>query len=203
MPTTGQIIRARRDELGWSLRVAAARVGVVDQTWSRWERDERAIDFPGMAGRVSRVLGLTLDELAGLVPTGLDLGGEWRGVRWQTWRGGRPVIDRHGMTAIHSHDRITMDSTAGYMWRGEVKLIDNSVLGTYRSTEEDKAFRGALSFWLHPDSRAMIGTWAGRFTDGQGSGWGVIARDQSRADALIDTLIAHGPGPLTEWPRET
>lgn len=201
MPTTGQIIKERRELLGISQVQVAKHMGVSDRTVARWEENQAQLSYPGSAAKLAALLGLGLDEMAGVVPIGLDLGGEWH-ARWHTSRNGKPIIDKHGLIAVYAYDRMAMNATGDYRWRGDCQVIGYDLTGTYRSIEADVEHRGALYFWLHPNMQAAVGHWVGRSSDCViGTGWGVLARASKQADQLIETLVEHGYKNLTEWPQ--
>lgn len=197
----GRIIEARRKKLGIDQEPLAALVGVTARQIRRYESGDQE-PTASVCDRLAGALNLTLGELFGKVPIGLDLSGEWFAT-WQTSRGGVPVIDRHGLIASHAGDRLALSATGDYLWSADLDLFDSSLMGTYRSTERDRQFRGTLYFDLADDAHAMMGRWSGRWADGVLGkyGFGVIARDSDRADRLLDWLIHH-PGPITAWPQE-
>jgi hypothetical protein len=168
----------------------------------RWEADERALEFPGQVIAMAKYLGLSLDEIGGLTPTGLEMGGKWY-ARWHVPRNGTMTIDRHELTILHSRDHLTMEGDGNYLWQAEARIQDEVITGTYSSASAGHDNRGSIYFWLHPDGQTMIGHWLGRSGPVMlGTGWGVMARDHSRADGLITTLIDGGYRNLTEWPSE-
>ncbi len=63
--TVGSRIKARRIELGFSMRRLAAQVGVSHQQWRKWERDESRIADAHLAV-ICRVLEVSADVLLGL-----------------------------------------------------------------------------------------------------------------------------------------
>jgi transcriptional regulator with XRE-family HTH domain len=209
MPDYGEILRVRRLARGLDQKDIAEAAGVGLRTVQRWEDCERQIDFPDIAMKIARKLGLTLDELAGVTPIGIELSGEWH-ARWQTWRYGQPVIDRHPTAITQSGPRLVMDSTGDYMWRAETSLVGDHLEGIYHSIEVGREFHGTLHLWLgvrtdeflNAEADMMIGHWSGSFFDAPvGSGWGVIARDGDQAERMIRHLIDHGSAPLLAWPE--
>lgn len=200
MPDVGTIIRARRDALGLDAQGLADLVGTTATQISRWENSRQEPTSSSLKA-LTRALGLSADELLGLVPIGLDLSGRWFAA-WDTTRAGVPVVDRHTLTGELRGVDFTFAATGDYLWNGSLRFTDGSLMGTYLSTEADKVFRGSLYFILSEDASAAIGRWSGRWADGiLGSGWGALARDEGRAGKLLEIVISHG-GPLTEWPRE-
>lgn len=201
-PTPGQIIEQRRRRLGLSQDKVAQHMGVSSRTVERWEADQgKAMDLD-QAVRLGRLLSLSLDEMAGVVPTGLDLSGTWH-ARWHTSRDGQRVIDAHEISAEYSYGHMNLDATGNYLWHGELRTHGYVLTGEYRSVEIDHKNEGSLYFWLHPGNRIMLGHFVGRTGKWMlKTGWGVLARDPDRATALINTLVEGGYRDLTEWPKE-
>ena len=204
----GAIIRKQREDLKLTQPQLAERVGVTERQISRYESDAQE-PAASTCKALARALNLSLPELFGEVPIRLDLSGDWCAA-WQTSRGGKPVVDRHGLTASHAGDRIVFSATGDYLWSGDLVITDGSLSGVYRSTELGRQFRGSLYFLLSDDALdpdnvgagAAIGRWTGLWADGLlGSGWGAIARTAERADRLLDWLMTE-PRPITEWPHE-
>lgn len=204
MPELGDIIRARRTDLGMEQSDLAEAVGANVRQVGRWEKAGQAGGQEPTASnikRLARALGVSTDELLGEMPMGLDLSGRWFAA-WDTSRNRVPVIDRHEITATHRGIEFTFAADGDYLWSGNLRHVDGSLMGTYLATERARMFRGSLYFTLAEDGSAAIGRWSGLWADGLvGGGWGVLARDEDRAGRLMDTVKAH-EGPLTEWPRE-
>lgn len=197
MPEVGDIIKAGRIALGLEQADLARRVGTTATQVSRWENGRQEPTASSCVA-IARALGMSADELLGLVPIGLDLSGTWHAA-WDTTRDRMPVIDRHTLTAHMRGVDFSFSADGDYLWSGSLRYVDGSLTGAYLSSERDKMYRGALYFALAPDGEAAIGRWAGLWVDGLvGGGWGVLARDEQRAADLIDTMLMHG-GPLTEW----
>lgn len=198
MSVHGDIIQARREALNWSKIDLADRCGVSSKQVERWEGGSQHPTIPN-AVVLSRVLGITLAELAGEVAMGLDIAGVWHAA-WDTTRDGEPVTNRHLITATQAGEAIRFDADGDYLWTGECRAVDGAVIGTYRAIERGKSQCGALHFIV--GDGALIGRWSGQWVDGLiGTGWGVLARDSDRADRLIKTLVEHD-GPVTAWPQE-
>jgi transcriptional regulator with XRE-family HTH domain len=196
----GDIIRGRRTALGLEQTQLAALVGVDVRQIGRWENGKQEPTASNCLA-LARSLGLSLPELFGEVPIGLDLSGKWFAA-WDTTRAGEPVIDRHTITAQHKGATVAFAADGDYLWSGDLRTVDGSLMGTYLSSERDQMYRGSLYFMLGAEGDAAIGRWSGLWADGLvGSGWGVLARDAARADALLKIVMQH-EGPLTEWPRE-
>ena len=62
--TMGQLIAAKRKELGWTQQELADRMGVTDKAVSKWERDLSCPDVSTLP-HLAQELGLTPDELLG------------------------------------------------------------------------------------------------------------------------------------------
>jgi transcriptional regulator with XRE-family HTH domain len=197
----GDIIRERRETLALSQDQLAELVGVGGRRqinrWEKGEQDPTATNCRSLA----RVLGLSLPELFGEIPIGLDLSGTWFAA-WDTTRDGVMVVDRHKITAQHRGGTFVFTADGDYVWSGSLRIEDGCLMGTYLSAEADKMYRGTLYFEMAEDYSAVIGKWSGRWADGiVGGEWGVLARDEDRAPALLAALKSH-EGPLTEWPTE-
>ncbi|BAD54910.1 helix-turn-helix transcriptional regulator [Nocardia farcinica] len=196
----GEIIRDRREALGLGQRELSERVGVTERQIGRYESGAQE-PAASTCRLLARALHLSFAQLFGEVPIGLDLSGQWYAA-WETSRGGTPVIDRHGLVVSHAGDHVVCTADGDYLWSGDLRIVDGSLMGTYRSTEAARQFRGSLYFTLADDTTAAVGRWTGLWADGLlGSGWGAIARDEDRAGRLLDTLINHN-GPVTTWPQE-
>jgi transcriptional regulator with XRE-family HTH domain len=200
-PKVGPIIKQRRRALGLGQLELGDRVGVTEEQVRRWE-SSRQEPAATNCRRLARALNLTLDELFGVVPIGLDLSGQWYAA-WDTTRHGERVVDRHTITARHTGGAFVFAADGDYLWSGDLHMVDGSLMGSYLSTERDHFYRGTLYFPLiAEDYSAVIGRWTGTWADGPlGDGYGVLARDEDRAGRLMDRVLAH-EGPLTEWPRE-
>lgn len=199
MPDVGTIIQTRRKALRLEQPDLAMRVGTTATQISRWENGKQEPTASNLR-MLAIALGLSADELLGIVPLGLDLSGRWFAA-WDTTRGGEPVVDRHALVAQHVGVDFTFSADGDYLWSGNLRYIDGSLMGSYLSTERDHLFRGSLYFAMEKDTEA-IGRWSGTWADGiVGSGWGVLARDEQRAGDLMKAQLARG-GPLIEWPRE-
>ncbi|WP_328660313.1 helix-turn-helix domain-containing protein [Nocardia salmonicida] len=198
MSVHGDITLARREALNWSRAELADRAGVSAKQVERWEKDIQDPTLPN-AIVLARALGITLAELSGEVAMGLDMAGVWYAA-WQTTRDHEPVINRHLINATQAGEAIRLDADGDYLWTGTCHAVDGAIIGTYRAIERGRSQCGALHF--HVGDGALIGHWSGQWVDGiSGAGHGVLARDQDRANRLIQTLIDHD-GPITEWPQE-
>ncbi|MBV8350628.1 MAG: helix-turn-helix transcriptional regulator [Mycolicibacterium sp.] len=76
-----EVIRTRRNQLGLTQSQLADAIGVNLRQVVRYEAGEQEPAF-SVAVRLADSLDISLAELAGEVPTGLNLNGEW-------WRHGR------------------------------------------------------------------------------------------------------------------
>ncbi|MFE2997987.1 multiprotein-bridging factor 1 family protein [Nocardia sp. NPDC059246] len=196
----GKIIRDARDARGWSQADLADLVGVEAQQVSRWERD---IAPPNLnnAVELSRALDISLDELAGLIPLGLDLSGVWYAA-WQTWRESDQVINTHSLMAKHHGERVRFQAEGDYDWFGDFRLSWHLLKGDYRATEPGGPATGAMLLALTADHDIALGSWSGLTGEGKlGRGWGVIARSEHDSSRVLLQLIK-SPGSVTEWPIE-
>jgi len=66
MPTFGQRLRREREKKGWSLQELSSRSGVPYETIYRVERGTHHEPRVGVAVKLARALGISLDLLAGV-----------------------------------------------------------------------------------------------------------------------------------------
>lgn len=201
-----EVIRARRVQRGMSQAELAEAVGVSTRQVGRYEKGE---DEPSLstAVRMAGVLRISIAELVGDEPRGVDLGGEWHAA-WQTWKDGVERIDVHGLSVRQDRDFLTLAAEraaipvehGSYAWEGEARLWDNEVLmGWYVSAEAAVRSKGTIYFKLHQHGLHAAGRWVGLSHDGDiVTGFGAMARDPDRAAAAVRDLIEQG-GPL--WTR--
>jgi len=185
-----------------SIPELAQAIGVSPRQLMRYEADEQGPPLP-VSNRLCKSLDVSLDELAGNRPIGLNLAGDWH-ARWQTTRDGVPTVDAHTITAAFASTYVVFRATSGdYAWRGDMKLTEGAIEGTYHSTDSGRRSRGVMRLTLSAHGDYALGTWAGLWVDGiHGVGWGVIARDEAVSDRLIKSLMDRDSYVLTEWPRE-
>jgi transcriptional regulator with XRE-family HTH domain len=197
---TPEVIRTRRSELGLSQADLAARVGLDKRQIRRYEAGEAQ---PSLAAAkvIAEALGISIDELAGHASRRVDLGGDWWAC-WQTWKDGAEVINPHQIRITQRGDALDVIATSrgtaleegGYLWRGELRVWDNeAAIGWYVADEGAVRSKGAMYFALHPHGTHMTGRWVGLSYDGPiVSGWGVIARTEDEAVALMNQLRQEG-----------
>lgn len=196
----GRIIRDARQARGLTQAELADMVGVEATQVSRWERNSSP---PSLANAVelSKSLAVSLDELADLVPLGVDLGGVWFAA-WQTWRAGAQVIDTHGLIAKHHGERVVLNADGSYDWFGDFRFQWNALKGEYRATQSGGPANGMMFLAVTADRSTALGTWSGFTGEGKiGTGFGVISRSESVASDLLKKMI-HDPASVTEWPIE-
>lgn len=197
----GDRIRKRRLALGIDQDQLADMVGVRPETVGRWERGRNAVTTDYLVD-LARVLDLSLDELMGLRPIGRDLSGVWHAM-WQTTRDGVPTIDYHTIEAKFASEYVLFQATSGdYVWRGDFRHAHDELMGTYRSLDHGRQSSGMMRFTLNAHGDTAIGTWAGSNIDGLHQyGWGVLARDKSKAELSIKYLVDRDEK-LTDYPPE-
>jgi transcriptional regulator with XRE-family HTH domain len=196
----GKYIRQAREAAGLSQTELAEAVGVEGNQVSRWERD---VSPPGLENfdRIATATDRSLDELAGKVPIGIDLSGQWFAA-WETWRLGLRVINTHGLVATHHGERVKFEADGDYEWYGDFRFRWHQLKGDYVSTEAGRPAGGVMFLPLTADRQTAFGPWAGITGEGKiGKGWGVISRSESYASDLLKKLI-HDPESVTEWPIE-
>lgn len=196
----GKIIRDARESRGLTQPELADLVGVKPNQVSRWERD---VSPPSLdnAIELSRSLDISLDELAGLVPLGMDLSGSWHAA-WQTWRGGEHVINTHSLFGKHHGERVKFAASGDYDWTGDFRFTWHLLKGDFRAAEPSGPATGTMLLALTADHDTALGSWSGITGEGKlGSGWGVISRTEDYAADLLSRLI-EDPASVKEWPIE-
>jgi transcriptional regulator with XRE-family HTH domain len=194
------IIRARRAELGLTQADLAAQIGTDKRQVRRWEAGETQPTL-AMAFELARVLGLSVDELAGRESHRVDLGGDWWAC-WQSWKDGVEVINPHRIRMRQRGNDIEVVAVTrgtpleggGYLWRGELRLWDNEILmGWYVADEGAVRSKGTMFFTLHQHGISATGRWVGLSYDGPIiTGWGAIARTEQEVTELMDELRSRG-----------
>jgi transcriptional regulator with XRE-family HTH domain len=193
-----EVIRTRRNQLGLTQSQLADAISVNLRQVVRYEAGEQEPTF-SVAVRLADALGISLAELAGDVPTGLNLNGEWW-VAWETSKDGVARVDVHNMFATQQGDRIHLDASraanvtlegGAYAWRGEMRVWDNEALiGWYRATDGAVRSKGSIYFHLHQHGQTAYGRWVGMSYDGEViSGWGAMARDAEAVRRIVERLI--------------
>lgn len=192
-----EVIRRRRLELGMSQAELATKVGVDKRQIRRYEAGETQPALTIAIG-IAKVLGISVEELAGEVVNRIDLSGEWWAC-WQTWNNGREIINPHIARLRQTGDHIDVVAVTrgthdveegGYLWRGELRLFDNEALmGWYVADEGAVRSKGTMYFALHQHGRWMTGRWVGLSFDGPiVTGWGSMARTEDEALRVINEL---------------
>lgn len=192
---------ARRLAIGMPRSALARHLGTNETQIKRWET---ATAPPAdLLANIADGLNFSVAELLGLLPVGLDLSGVWYAV-WQTTRDGLPILNRHTLNARHSGEFVYLDADGDYDWRADFRINGSSLGGSYAAVAEHRNERGQMNLTLnHHGGTAAIGHWAGAWADGiEGVGFGVIARDESRAERLMKKLMELPSLMITEWPQE-
>jgi hypothetical protein len=151
-------------------------------------------------------LGISLSQLAGKTPHGIDLTGDgW--AAWQTYRDGDEYTSCQEVRMTEEDDVLQVAATSrglsgedgGYLWRGELRLWDNELLvGWYASTDGAVRSKGTMYFVIHAHGINLLGRWVGMSYVGKiVTGWAGRAHDGDEAVRLIEDLKAdNGDGPL-------
>src|SRR5215204_939100 len=117
------VIRSRRRQLGLSQVELAKAAGVSVRQMARYEAGEQQ---PVLSAAVdlAAALGITLAQLAGQSPDGIDLTGDWWS-GWQTFRDGAELLACQPVRFAQEGDLIQVAATArgltdeqggGYLW---------------------------------------------------------------------------------------
>jgi len=193
------VMRQRRNALNLSQADLAERVGVDRRQIRRYEAGDTQPAL-STAKAIARVLGISIDELAGVETDRVDLTGHWWAC-WQSWKGGIETINPQEVDLRQQGDVIQIVSATrgtplvdgGYLWRGELRVRDHQALmGWYVADEGPVQSKGAMYFILQPGT-GMVGRWVGLSHDGPIiSGWGVIATGEREVTDLMDNLREGG-----------
>jgi transcriptional regulator with XRE-family HTH domain len=190
------VIRARRRKLGLSQAELAKAAGVSVRQLARYEAGEQQ---PNLAGgfALAEALGISISQLGGKIPHGIDLTGNWWAA-WQTFRRGEEHIACQQVRITQDDDILQLDATTrglanedgGYLWRGELRLWDNEVLlGWYAASDGAIRDKGTMYFVIHAHGIHLLGRWVGLSYDGKiVTGWSAMAHDRDTTVELIDSL---------------
>jgi transcriptional regulator with XRE-family HTH domain len=199
------VIRSRRRKLGLSQAELAKAAGVSVRQMARYEAGEQQ-PVLSVAVDLADALGISVAQLAGRMPRGIDLTGDWW-AGWQTFRDGTEHLAVQPVHFAQEDDLIEVAATAhglseeqggGYLWRGELRLWDNAVLmGWYAATDGGVRSKGAMYFVLSPHGLPALGRWVGLSFDGRiVTGWAAIAQHEDKVPELISALNeSDGEGP--------
>lgn len=189
-------IRARLTELNMTVAELARRADINYRQAHRYLSGDREPSFSEAKG-MADALGVSLDRLAGVESSVVDLDGPWW-TCWQSWYQGAERANPHEMTVTQRGDHLVIVATSrrtpveagGYMWRGEARIYDNeSVIGWYVADEGATRSKGALYFSLHPHGRQATGRWVGLSNDGPiVSGWAAMAKTEDDVTAIMEEL---------------
>lgn len=194
------VIKARRSALGLSQAELAKTAGVSVRQLARYEAGEQQ-PVLSAAAALADALGISLAQLAGQISHDLDLSGQWW-AGWQTWKDGVERIDTHPLEVNQRGEVMYLDAEravsieeGSYAWRGEFRLWDNEALmGWYRSVDGAVRSKGVMYLALHAHGTHAWGRWVGQSYDGLViSGWGAMARTQTRAHDIVRDLIDNQP----------
>lgn len=183
-------IVARRQQLGISASQIAASADIKLEEYQRYETGEEHPPL-AVAAEIAEALDISLLELAGKIPKSMDFNGRW----WAAWQGtglNSSKVDRHNMTMLRAGDSILVDDG----WRGVLQVFRNEVLlGWYRPPVGTRSQQGVY-LWFPTDGDYAYGRWTGiNDNNSIGSGWCVIAREEAKANELIERLVADNTQP--------
>jgi transcriptional regulator with XRE-family HTH domain len=196
-----EVIRDRRAAIGLTQAQLAEAAGIDKRQIRRYEAGETYPTLP-VAMAIARVLGVSLDELAGgAVVHRVDLSGDWQAC-WQSQREGiedirvQPVRlrQRAEFIQVEALDRGRPVDQGGYLWSGELRLWDNEILmGWYAANDASVRSKGTMYFVLHPQGLSMTGRWVGLSYDGLIiTGWASMAKSEDEARELVAKLKESG-----------
>jgi transcriptional regulator with XRE-family HTH domain len=196
-----EVIRSRRAVIGLTQAQLAEAAGIDKRQIRRYEAGETHPTLP-VAMAIARVLGVSLDELAGgTVVHRVDLSGDWQAC-WQSQREGiedirvQPVRlrQRAEFIQIEALDRGRPVEQGGYLWSGELRLWDNEILmGWYAANDGSVRSKGTMYFVMHPQGLSMTGRWVGLSYDGGiVTGWASMAKGEDEARELVAKLKESG-----------
>jgi transcriptional regulator with XRE-family HTH domain len=199
------VIRSQRRKLGLSQGELAKAAGVNVRQIARYEAAEQQ-PVLSVAAKLAEALGISLGQLAGRVPEGRDLSGEWWAA-WQTYRNGEEYVSCQQVRFDQDDELIQAEATTrglevedgGYLWRGELRLWDNELLmGWYAATDGAVRSKGTMYFVIHAHGIHLVGRWVGLSYDGKIiTGWSAMAHDPDEAKGLIDALNESNGAELT------
>lgn len=199
------VIRSRRRKLGLSQAELAKRAGVSVRQMARYEAGEQQ-PVLSVAVDLADALGISVGQLAGRMPRGIDLTGDWW-AGWQTFRDGTEHLAVQPVHLAQEDDQIDIAATehglsaeegGGYLWRGDLRLWDNALLmGWYAATDGGVRSKGAMYFVLSAHGLPALGRWVGLSHDGRIiTGWAVIAQQRDDIPGLVAGLKdSDGQGP--------
>ncbi|OHU47189.1 hypothetical protein BKG82_26400 [Mycobacteroides chelonae] len=184
-------ISARRQQLGISASQVAASANIKLEEYLRYEAGEEQPPL-AVAAELSEALDISLPEMAGKIPKSMDFNGRW----WAAWQGTEldsSKVDRHNMTMLRAGDSILVDDG----WRGVFQVFRNEVLlGWYRPPVGTRSQQGVFLWFPTTDGEYAYGRWTGiNDNNSIGSGWCVIAREEAKANELIERLVADNAQP--------
>jgi transcriptional regulator with XRE-family HTH domain len=191
------VIRSRRRQLGLSQAELAKAAGVSVRQMARYEAGEQQ-PVLSAAIALAEALGISVSQLAGKTPHGIDLTGDW----WAGWQTFRDSTEHLAVQPVHLAQEddlievaavargLTDEQGGGYLWRGEFRLWDNELLmGWYAATDGAVRSKGTMYFILHANGSSAIGRWVGLSYDGKIiTGWAALAKSEDQIPDLIDEL---------------
>jgi transcriptional regulator with XRE-family HTH domain len=196
-----EVIRSRRAVIGLTQAQLAEAAGIDKRQIRRYEAGETYPTLP-VAMAIARVLGVSLDEMAGgAVVHRVDLSGDWQAC-WQSQREGiedirvQPVRlrQRAEFIQVEALDRGRPVDEGGYLWSGELRLWDNEILmGWYAANDGSVRSKGTMYFVMHPQGLSMTGRWVGLSYDGLIiTGWASMAKSEDEVRELVAKLKESG-----------
>jgi transcriptional regulator with XRE-family HTH domain len=199
LSVVGEVIQARRHELGLTQTRVASAAGLPLDLYQRYESGEAELPL-ATAAVLADVLDISLAVLAGAESRSIELNGRW----WATWQSA-PLhpgeADFHLVDALRVGNRVLLDKG----WRGELELFGNEVLiGWYRPPGHGTRTRQGIFLWLPTGCDYLYGRWTGVADNNTvTSGWCVLAREEATSREVFQTLLTSKtqPRPVARLPR--
>lgn len=200
LSVVGDVIQARRHELGLTQSRVASAAGIPLDQFQRYESGESELPL-ATAATLAEVLDISLAVLAGSEPRNVDFNGRW----WATWQAGalRPGdVDFHLVEALRVGTRVLLDNG----WRGELEVFGGNevLIGWYRPPGHGTRTRQGVFLWLPAGGDYLYGRWTGVAENNTvTSGWCVLAREEAKSREVFQALVTSNtqPRPVARLPR--
>ncbi|MDD4867832.1 MAG: helix-turn-helix transcriptional regulator [Mycobacterium sp.] len=199
LSVVGEIMQARRRELGLTQTRAANTAGLALDLYQRYENGDAQPTLADAAA-ICAALDIGLSTLAGINPRPVDFSGQW----WSTWQGApgaRDLPDLHTVSAKRIGDFLLLDDA----WRAYLQIFSNeSLIGWYRPPARTTRSRQSVFLWLPAGADYFYGRWTGIASNNTViSGWCVMARDEATSRDVFEQLVQDNtqPRPAVRLPE--